>query len=67
MEVNAKIELLAGLECIATKAMTTLKLSFNHLETIEQNSMFGSALDGIKSGPFQTLFYSVLLDLVDSI
>ncbi len=35
MEVNAKIELLAGLECIATKAMTTLKLSFNHLETIE--------------------------------
>ena len=35
MEVNAKIELLAGLECIAAKAMTTLKLSFNHLETIE--------------------------------
>jgi hypothetical protein len=27
--------LLAGLESIATKAMTTLKLSFNHLETIE--------------------------------
>ncbi len=37
MEVNAKIELLAGLECIATKAITTLENY--HLETIEQNSM----------------------------
>jgi hypothetical protein len=26
MEVNAKIKLLAGLECIATKAITTLKI-----------------------------------------
>jgi hypothetical protein len=33
MEVNAKIELLAGLECIATKAITTLENY--HLETIE--------------------------------
>jgi hypothetical protein len=47
MEVETKIELLAGLECIATKTLATLET--NHLEileTIEYN--VGSALDGIE-------------------
>jgi hypothetical protein len=36
MEVNAKIELLAGLECIATKSHDNLEnYHLNHLETIE--------------------------------
>jgi hypothetical protein len=36
MEVETKIELLAGLECIATKTLTTFENeSFRDLETIE--------------------------------
>ncbi len=60
MEVNAKIELLVGLECIATKAMTTLKLSFNHLETIEYSSMLVLLQMELT---FSTLFLGLLITL----
>jgi hypothetical protein len=35
MEVEAKIELLAGLECIATETLATLATNHYHSETIE--------------------------------
>ncbi len=48
MKVETKIELLAGLECIATKNLTTFET--NHLNHFQKqlSRNVGSALDGIE-------------------